>query len=663
MPRIVYAACAVTLALGMFFMFVWAPHPWGWEGFDNYHQLALAIAHGQPFPTMEVPWGYAYFLAMFYRAFGDHPVVPLLAQVALNSLVPLLTFVLAREWFDARIATVAAVLAGLFSFNTVYASTQSSDAVCTVLYLLAIWAFVSAERNVSRRPWLQYAITGALVGIASQFRPNLILVPILLATYAVWRGRSRRSLAHAGVVLGSSALVLMPWVVRNYQLTRTILPTSVHGGVQLWYGTLQVGPYLNDRSANPRKVFESPAFDYTSLSDVPIVVTAQQWCDFERPERVWLVYATDHDRTERRLPPVRVESRGRYTFEIPPPHENAVVYYYFVASWNPRFTPREIATPLGGGRTPFVYVVSDDHLGDLDVHGDLLDIFDVVRLARHGAWHEPLPFADAMARAGIRDERDAAAALIGVPSSMHASVVSSVEQTDGAVRLVLADGSSLTIPRRWHESVTDLTFTGDLAPTLMYSRVSLRALADATTREELPPALRCAQFHDVAVNDVFYRREPQMMRRYSALAFDNIRRDPTAFVLACVYRAVRVFVVWGSDRPSAAQQFSASRRIYMAATAASLLIAGLFIAGIGTAWKDHRAIALPLALIAYIQMTLAPVLTNMRYTVTIQPLLFMFVAAALERAVRTRRQRPAVTPPALVHSAPAQSPTRDRSGP
>ena len=39
-----------------------------------------------------------------------------------------------------------------------------------------------------------------------------------------------------------------------------------------------------------------------------------------------------------------------------------------------------------GRLAPFVYAVSDDHLGDLDVHGDLLDVFDVARLLRREAW-------------------------------------------------------------------------------------------------------------------------------------------------------------------------------------------------------------------------------------------------------------------------------------
>src|SRR5258708_34407851 len=147
----VYAACAASLALGMFFVFVWRPHPWGWEGFDHYHQLALALAGGQSFPTMEVAWGYAYFAAAFYRMFGDRPWVLLLAQVVLNAAVPWLTYRVALEWTDRSTAIVAAIITGLFSFNPIYASTQSSDAVCTVLFMTAVVAFGPARRAESVR--------------------------------------------------------------------------------------------------------------------------------------------------------------------------------------------------------------------------------------------------------------------------------------------------------------------------------------------------------------------------------------------------------------------------------------------------------------------------------------------------------------------------------
>src|SRR6185295_9134140 len=100
----VSVAGAASLVFGLFFIFVWAPHPWGWEGFDLYYDLGRIVARGESFPTMDVPWGYAYYLAPFYRLFGDRPWIPLIVQVALNALVPLLVWEFARREFDRRVA-------------------------------------------------------------------------------------------------------------------------------------------------------------------------------------------------------------------------------------------------------------------------------------------------------------------------------------------------------------------------------------------------------------------------------------------------------------------------------------------------------------------------------------------------------------------------------
>ena len=47
MPRTVRIACLISLSLGLLFVFVRAPHPWGWNGFDHYHELALELAAGR----------------------------------------------------------------------------------------------------------------------------------------------------------------------------------------------------------------------------------------------------------------------------------------------------------------------------------------------------------------------------------------------------------------------------------------------------------------------------------------------------------------------------------------------------------------------------------------------------------------------------------------
>jgi hypothetical protein len=143
------------------------------------------------------------------------------------------------------------------------------------------------------------------------------------------------------------------------------------------------------------------------------------------------------------------------------------------------------------------------------------------------------------------------------------------------------------------------------------------------------PFERCEQSVDVAVNEVFFRREPQMMRRYIALAFDNIRRDPPGFLMAAGYRAVRLFIIEGDSDPKTAQQFTRSSRIYTIGTAVSVVLLMLCVAGIVIGWRRGDHIGLPLLLIVYLPATLAPVLINMRYAVTIQPLMFIFVALAV----------------------------------
>ena len=623
---VVFAACAASLLLGLFFVFVWAPHPWGWEGFDHYHELALTLAAGEPFPTMEVPWGYAYFAAALYGIAGDHPAIVLVVQVLLNAALPWLVYRFALTWTDRPTARLAAVLTGIFSFNTVYASTQSSDAVSTVIFMTALVVFAAARL---RDRWTLYAAAGVLTGIAAQFRPNLIVIPPCLAAFAWLESRSQRRALQSIVLLACAAAALAPWVARNYRLTRTLLPTSVHGGVQLWYGTLQVGPYLHSRAYNPRAVFEAPVFDYTSLEDVPLVVDATFNCTERVLEDVTLTYRLKSG-SESRISPARARGQ-RFTFEIPPPGADAVVRYYLTATWSGDSERLVRTAPPLGSRAPFVYFVARDHLGDLDVDGDLLDLFDVVRLMRRTAWNEEVPFDAALRAARIGDERDAVTALLRPVLDVAADrAVAKFDSDASEARLSFSDGSAMTVPRTWRGRVTELTVTQGFATTVMSSRRSLAELSAAAPVRP-PPLESCLQSVSVAVNEVFYRREPQMMRRYMALAIDNIRRDPAAFLRASAYRSLRLFIVEGASDAWTAQQFSRSRLIYAAATAASAAFVILCAAGVVIGWRRHHAIWLPLLLILSVPLSLAPVLINMRYTVTIQPLMFVFAAIALTR--------------------------------
>jgi len=60
----------------------------------------------------------------------------------------------------------------------------------------------------------------------------------------------------------------------------------------------------------------------------------------------------------------------------------------------------------------------------------------------------------------------------------------------------------------------------------------------------------------------------------------------------------------------------------------------LFASGVIVAWRRRRVLLVFLVPIVYVPLTIAFVLTNMRYTVTVQPLMFVFVSVALLAAAR-----------------------------
>jgi hypothetical protein len=637
--RAVGLGCAASLGLGLFFIFVWRPHPWGWQGIDQYYALALALARHEPFGTTDVPWGYAYFLAFFYWAFGDRPWIPLVAQALLNGLVPWLVYRLVAALVDRRTAALAALLVGFLSFNTVYASTQTSDSVCTVIFLAAVLLATSGE-SAGRLSTL--ALAGVAFGAASQFRPNLIAFPLVWAAVSLWKAPLRRaSWLGAVLIVACSAAADVPWIVRNYRLTREILPTSTHGSMQLWYGTLQVGPYLRSRALNPASVFETPSFDYVSLERVPIEITASPGACSSPDVAATLVWWTDRSRVEQRATGRHQDGR-QSVFEIPAQPLGTTVYYFIEVSQGASTQ----ATPPEGRRGPAVLFVSADHLGDMDVHQDVLDAFDVVRLLRHHAWHEPAaPHLDLNGDGRIDDAdlRLAVPALLGDGRDW----MPTVESSDTAASLTLVDGSRFEVPRQWSGRITDVRIYGPdgvdgrEAARLLYARRTLASLR----AEPVPPTNRCL-LAEVAVNASFYRREPQAMRRYNALAFDNIRRNPLGYAAASLYRVFRVFVVMADDDTRTVYSYRASRLIYRTAMGVSIAYLALFVAGLIVAIRT-RTLCWQLVLpIVYIPATLCFVLTNMRYTVTAQPFVFVFIALALRtaREAWTARRRGRTAP-------------------
>jgi hypothetical protein len=643
-PAIVYAACTVTFALGLFFIFVWTPLPWGWHGIDFYYENALALARGEPFGTTKIMWGYPYFLAAWYYVFGDRPWIPLVVQAAINASIPLMLYHLARREVGKRVAIVAAALSAVLSFNTVYVSTQAADAVCTAIVtaLMLFWGTALRDdrqpKSVAGSRTALFALSGLLAGLAYQFRPNLILLPVFLAAISLAVRRNRATLRHVGIFICLCFGAGLPWVIHVYRSTGLLIPASTHGGRQLWFGTLQTGPYFDNWLANPRSVIGDSFIDYTSLDDVPLVVSGRvQPCAMNSIESIELRYWTSLDPNVRHQL-ITPGPGGAFEQAIDAPVAPAAVSYYFVIRATRDGRAIQSSTPQRGADDPRILVVSRDHLGDLDIASQWLDVFDIIRLTRHVVWEDPLVSADRLDlnHDGTSDEWDlrrAATLLADAGQPAGASLVAAVEHDARFATVLFVDGSTIDIPRDWDGRISGVVVRGELAARVATRSRTFASLAlEASPHVLNDPAAGCFELEEIGINRVLRRWEPHEMRRATALALDNIRRAPGTFVLASIKRALRLFVVQGGIDRSAAVQFAHSGTIYKVARAVSLVYFGLFVCGLIMAVRRRHRLLVLLAPLVYIPVTICPMLVTARYATTMQPFIFVFIAIALVEA-------------------------------
>jgi hypothetical protein len=481
-----------------------------------------------------------------------------------------------------------------------------------------------------------FIAAGICTGIAAQFRPNLVLLPLVFAGLNWLLGpQSWRRVYQGAAIVAVAFTLLVPWTWRNFQLSHQFLPTSTHGGVQLWYGTLQAGPYIESRAHNPRSVFATSPFDYTALVDVPVDFNVSMNCGEVTPESVNLVYRIDHGPLNRiTLTPV---PGNRYEGAIPPIGREARIYYHVEASWPAGVSAGPTLTPAGGDADPFVYFLSERHTSNLDVDAALLDLYDVVAVVRHIAWAEPVQAnvkldAD---RDNDLDEADLRAMLRkilrfldrGEPSGDR---LKELVVADASATLRFEDDSTLVVPRQWSGEYTDLGVGLGIAEGLLSGRYRFTQ-PDPEQKESRE--LQCLRAGEISINRAYYRVQPHEQQRYMALAADNIRRAPIDYAWSVLYRSIRLFIIVGTDDLGTAQQFANSRLVYGAGTLLSSLYLAMAIAGAWIGWRKGYAVLLPLMLILYIPVTISFVLTNMRYTTTVQPLLLILVAVTMVAAI------------------------------
>jgi 4-amino-4-deoxy-L-arabinose transferase-like glycosyltransferase len=253
------------LALGVRLLYIGALSPdspiesvdaWG------YHRLALNLDLGNGFSlhrtapfipdNVRTPL-YPVILLLIRRALGPAPQTTSLIQAILDSITMLLVYGLAAQLASSRAGRIAALLYALNPTQVRYTNDLLTETTISFLLALCIYTLLryldtTKSRDLGRlaiinsgsgcyfaftpRFWL--GMSSLFAGLAILCKPNVQFLPaiLILAVAIAHKRRWARILIDAVMMLAIIAVVLTPWIVRNYLLySRLSLSTAFEGNV------------------------------------------------------------------------------------------------------------------------------------------------------------------------------------------------------------------------------------------------------------------------------------------------------------------------------------------------------------------------------------------------------------------------------------------------
>jgi 4-amino-4-deoxy-L-arabinose transferase-like glycosyltransferase len=219
----------------------------GWE----MGRLARSIASGQGFssptdlPTGPSAWApplYPYILAGVFRLFGIYTALSAWVILTLNSIFAALTcltlYRIAARIFDLRTARATAWTWALFPY-LIYWPTRVVWETSLTTFLLTVALLMTLRlgeqgslRQFVAKEWVGFGLLWGLILLTNTAVVSLL--PFFLL-WILYRSRNR-SLQVAGALLclASAAIVISPWIVRNYEVfgkfifIRDNLPLELH---------------------------------------------------------------------------------------------------------------------------------------------------------------------------------------------------------------------------------------------------------------------------------------------------------------------------------------------------------------------------------------------------------------------------------------------------
>jgi 4-amino-4-deoxy-L-arabinose transferase-like glycosyltransferase len=178
---------------------------------------------------------YSLFLAFILTVFGKWEPYMMLFQILINSITCFVLYFIVTKTFNRQVALLGCFFYAFYPFASWYVSRMAYETLLGFLVALLTLGLVNLFERLSFRRAL---IVGLLLGVTVLCRGIYLLFPLALLPGLVIRfGTRNRSVIGCWVtVVVAMMVVLSPWVLRNYWISREFVPTTTYGGIGYFIG-------------------------------------------------------------------------------------------------------------------------------------------------------------------------------------------------------------------------------------------------------------------------------------------------------------------------------------------------------------------------------------------------------------------------------------------
>jgi 4-amino-4-deoxy-L-arabinose transferase-like glycosyltransferase len=185
--------------------------------------------------------GYPLLLAAVYMVFGNLFPAAVLVHCLLGSLVCVLMYYIGKQIFSSWVGSTAAVMGTLHPLLIWYSPRLRYEHLLTLLLVLAIFWLLKFQLSRSRRDAF---LLGIFFGSAALVNQIVIILPLVLfAGFFFMKDYKPMLINPMFATLVIITAIIVPWTVRNYQISGIIIPVHSGGVVQFIKGNYEFEHY------------------------------------------------------------------------------------------------------------------------------------------------------------------------------------------------------------------------------------------------------------------------------------------------------------------------------------------------------------------------------------------------------------------------------------